>query len=89
MTKILQDIINNYEIHNKKDTILKISNTSAFKPYNTYKNKNKNKYRIYFHDLLLKIKIENDGNIKIINNIAELAEKCLKDIHIDFATSKI
>ena len=87
MTTILQDIINNHETYKKKDTILKVSNTSAFKPYNTYKNKNK--YRIYFHDLLLKIKIENDGNIKITNNIAELAEKCLKDIHNDFAFSKI
>ena len=80
MTKILQDIINNYKIHNKRD--LKISNTSAFKPY-------KNKYKIYFNDVLLKIKIEDDGNIKITNNIAELAEKCLKDIDIDFAISKI
>ena len=87
MTKILKDIINTSEINNKKDNILKISNTSAFKPYNTYKNKNK--YRIYFNDLLLKIKIEDDGNIKITNNIAELAEKCLKDIDIDFAISKI
>ena len=87
MTKILKDIINTSEINNKKDNILKISNTSAFKPYNTYKNKNK--YRIYFNDLLLKIKIEDDGNIKITNNIAELAEKYLKDIHNDFAISKI
>ena len=66
--------------NNQYNNILKISNRSAFKPY-------KNKYKIYFNDVNLKIKIEENGNIKIINNIAELAEKCLKNI--DFATSKI
>ena len=84
---ILKDIINYPENHINKDTILKISNTSAFKPYNIYKNNNKNnnknKYRIFFKDLVLKIKIE-ENNIKITNNIAELAEKCLKEIHNDF-----
>ena len=53
--------------NNQYNTILKISNRSAFKPY-------KNKYKIYFNDVNLKIKIEENGNIKIINNIAELAE---------------
>ena len=66
--------------NNQYNNILKISNRSAFKPY-------KNKYKIYFNDVNLKIKIEENGNIKIINNIAELAEKCLKNI--DFATSKM
>ena len=66
--------------NNQYNHILKISNRSAFKPY-------KNKYKIYFNDVNLKIKIEENGNIKIINNIAELAEKCLKNI--DFATSKM
>ena len=77
---------------NNNNNILKVSNTSAFKPYNTFKNINNNKYnnnknnnknnkyKIYFNDLNLKIKIEENGNIKITNNIAELAEKCLKDI---------
>jgi len=46
--------------------ILKISNTSAFKPYNI------NKKTINIKDVIMKINVDENGKIKIRNNIHDL-----------------
>ena len=49
-----------------KNNILKISNTSAFKPYIMTKK------IINIKDVIMKINVDENGNIKIHNNIQDL-----------------